>query len=77
MEEEGEAHSLVCQWTPVGKPLANVNNAQATSMRKLDANDSQSHREDLAVSSPHLVNQPPHLWVQHISVLMSLLFSCV
>lgn len=38
-----QACSLVCQWTPVGKPLANVNNAQEPSTRKLDANDAQFH----------------------------------
>lgn len=72
VEEEGEAHSLICQWTPVGKPLANVNNAQATSMRKLDANDSQSHREDLAVSSPHLISHP----ISGSSTFLSWCHSC-
>lgn len=36
-----KASSLVCQWTPLGEPLVDVNNAQVLSCRKLDANDAQ------------------------------------
>ena len=45
-----EACSVVFQWSPVGKPLASVNNALAPSMWMLDANDDLYHCMYLTVS---------------------------
>lgn len=74
MWRKREAYFLICQWTPVGKPLANVNNAQGASLRNLDANDARSHcGVPCCFLLNHLVGHSLHLSIPYISVLLFLL----
>lgn len=67
-KREGEG-GLCLRLTPMGKPRANVNNAQAPSRRKLDANNAQPHRVRFVIycEITWLVSYSLHLCIPPLS----------